>query len=566
VNYPYLAITTNVTPDVVTVNDTVDVTIQLKGDGWAIPRYAPIDVVILLDRGEGMLLNDEGDTDDRMVYARAAAENFTWYIDTDIGRWQNNRVGLMLYGDKPTCPPYTGDKVDILGLPEYYSWAKDVGKDGNPGNDRDYVLEHYPGNGKIWYNDYADLKNDLAPGNSPAIHDSLWNVVPMKNGQTGGASAPLRYGLYKAIKTLERSPPTSEDSVQAVVILMQNRYSYYGSPFGPDAGGSAVTDPKSCEPDSTDYVPFDDLGDQQNLAKYAKSKGIQIFPIYYTGSGSQAQENVPRRLAEESGGEHFFGGNHVMVEQAFEAIAKRLMTEAGVNTVMDVAFENVEVNSAPVPGNQVFKYVPEVGISTAIKSWVENETGRHTIISNTTNQSDEWKKNRTLHFDIGTIRLNQTWEATFRLQVLDEGTISLFGDGATITFNERDRVPIPRVYITAFGEENTTMDTWSLNVTNLNCASPVTEFLSMTWDLNYTGKGEAMQEISCTGDDGYIRVLDTLTSLPGAHKMEACFDVRDLPPGEYTIRVHATAPDAPVSQDTCLIRIGDGQKAYIRIQ
>jgi len=233
---------------------------------------------------------------------------------------------------------------------------------------------------------------------------------------------------------------------------------------------------------------------------------------------------------------------------------------------MDVAFENVEVNSAPVPGNQVFKYVPEVGISTAIKSWVENETGRHTIISNTTNQSDEWKKNRTLHFDIGTIRLNQTWEATFRLQVLDEGTISLFGDGATITFNERDRVPIPRVYITAFGEENTTMDTWSLNVTNLNCASPVTEFLSMTWDLNYTGKGEAMQEISCTGDDGYIRVLDTLTSLPGAHKMEACFDVRDLPPGEYTIRVHATAPDAPVSQDTCLIRIGDGQKAYIRIQ
>ncbi|WP_074175755.1 hypothetical protein [Methanoculleus bourgensis] len=415
VNYPYLSITTNVTPDVVTVNDTVDVTIQLKGDGWAIPRYAPIDVVILLDRGEGMLLNDEDnktagekkkDMHDRMVYARAAAGEFARYIDTDIGLWQNNRVGLMLYGDKPMPSLYPGGKIDILNLPNDYNWVNDVGEDGNPGDDEEYVKVHYPGNGEVRYEDYADLKNGLTPGNSPAIHDSLWNVVPMKNSKEGNPSAPLRYGLYKAIKTLEDTPPTSEDSVQAVVVLMQSRYSYYGSPFGPDADGVAVSNPEDCGPDSINYVRFDDLGDQQNLAKYAKSRGIQIFPIYYTGSGSQAQEDIPRRLAEESGGEYFFANNHAVLEQAFEAIAKRLMTEAGVNTTMDVAFENVEVNSAPIPGNQVFKYVPAEGISTSIKSWVDNETGRHTIVSNTTDQSDEWEKNQTLHFDIGTIRLN----------------------------------------------------------------------------------------------------------------------------------------------------------------
>jgi len=560
VNYPYLAITTNVTPDVVTVNDTVDVTIRLKGDGWAIPRYAPIDVVILLDRGEGMLLNDEGDMDDRMVYARAAAENFTWYIDTDIGRWQNNRVGLMLYGDKPTCPPYTGNKVDILGLPESYNWAKDAGKDGNPSDDAGYIQEHYPGNGEIWYSDYADLKNDLTPGNSPAIHDSLWNVVPMKNGQTGEASAPLRYGLYKAIKTLEETPVTSEDSVRAIVVLMQSRYNYYGSPFGPDAGGSAVTDPADCGPDSTKYVPFDDLGGQQNLAKYAKSKGIQIFPIYYTGSGSQAQENVPRGLANESGGEYFFAGNHVMVEQAFEAIAKRLMTEAGVNTAMDVAFENVEVDSTPAPGNQIFDYVYDYGYSTHIC----NQTG----FEETINQTPQWRNDQKLHFDIGTIRLNQTWEATFRLRVLAEGTIGLFGDGATITFNDHDRVPLPRVYITAFGEENTTMDARSLSVTNLNCTSPATEFLTLAWDLNYTGTAEAVQDVSCSGDGGYTWVsLGTRTSLPGVSPMEACFDVRTLSPGEYVVKVYATAPDAPDAWDICShILVGNQQKDYIRLQ
>lgn len=565
VNYPYLAITTNVTPDVVTVNDTVDVTIRLKGDGWAIPRYAPIDVVILLDRGEGMLLNDEGDADDRMVYARAAAENFTWYIDTDIGRWQNNRVGLISYGDKPTCPPYTGNKVDILKLPESYNWAKDAGKDGNPSGDEGYVQEHYPGNGEIWYSDYADLRNDLVPGNSPAIHDSLWSVVPMKNGQTGEASAPLRYGLYKAIKTLEATPPSSEDSVRAIIVLMQSRYNYYGSPFGPDAGGSAVTDPADCGPDSTKYVPFDDLGGQQNLAKYAKSKGIQIFPIYYTGSGSQAQENVPRGLANESGGEYFFAGNHVMVEQAFEAIAKRLKTEAGVNTAMDVAFENVEVDSAPVPGNRIFDYVHEEGASTLIRSY--NSTAE-IVPPYTRDDTAAWRENQTLHFDIGTIRLNQTWEATFRLRVLAEGTIGLFGDGATITFNDHDRVPLPRVYITAFGEENTTMDARSLNVANLNCTSPAAEFLPLVWDLNYTGTEEALQEVSYSGDGGYTWIrFDTLTSPPGVSRMETTLDARALPPGEYAVRVYATAPDAPDAWDICRsITIGGERKDYILLE
>ena len=567
VNYPYLAVTTNVTPETVTVNDTIDVTIRLKGDGWAIPRYAPVDVVILLDRGEGMLLNDEGGMHDRMIYARAAAENFTWYIDTDIGRWQNNRVGLMLYGDKPTCPPYAGNKVDILKLrseSKEYTWVKGAGDDGNPSDDADYVREHYPGNGKIWYNDYADLRNDLAPGNSPAIHDSLWNVVPMKNSKEGNPSAPLRYGLYKAIKTLEGTPPTSEDSVRAIVVLMQSRYSYYGSPFGPDAGGSVVTDPESCGPDSTNYIPFDDLGGQQNLAKYAASKGIQIFPIYYTGSGSQAQEDVPRLLADESGGEYFFASNHVMLEQAFEAIAKRLMTEAGVDTAMDIAFESVEVNSAPVPGELIFDYVPEPGVSTHIL----NKTRTDVLYDDTINQINDWKRDKQLHFDIGTIRLNQTWEATFRLRVLAEGTIGLFGDGATITFNDHDRVPLPRVYITVFGEENTTMDARSLSVTNLDCTSPATEFLTLAWDLNYTGTAEAVQAISCSGDGGYTWVsLGTRTSPPGVSPMEACFDVRALSPGEYVVRVYATASDAPDAWEICRhILVGNQQENYIRLQ
>ncbi len=49
-NYPpFLSVEAEVSPGTVAVNDTVDVTIRLKGDGWAL-RPDPIDVVICTDR------------------------------------------------------------------------------------------------------------------------------------------------------------------------------------------------------------------------------------------------------------------------------------------------------------------------------------------------------------------------------------------------------------------------------------------------------------------------------------------------------------------------------------
>jgi len=574
-NYPYITIETDVTPETVTVNETVDVTIRLCGNGWALPRYTPIDVVILLDRGEGMLLNDgnKTDNDDRMIYARAAAADFARYIDTDIGHWQNNRVGLVLYGDKPTCPPYTGNMVNILKLSPEYSWTKDVGKDGNPSQDAEYVGTHYPGNGKIWYDDYADLKNNLIPGNSQAIQDSLWNVVPMKNNFQGNPSAPLRYGLYKAIKMLEGTSPTSEDSVQAIVVLMQSRYSYYGSPFGPDAGGSAVDGASACGPDSKDYVLFDGLEGQQNLAKYAESKGIQIFPIYYTDSESQSQLDVPEGLANQTGGEYFMAEDHTALKQAFTIIAGRLMTEAGVNTTMDVVFKNVEVNGDPVGSEaEVFDYVPEDGVSTNITSWVDNETGQYVITNNTIDQTTDWDDDHKLQFDVGTIHLNQTWEATFRLKVLTDGNINIFGPGSTITFNNaEDILELPPTFITVTASNNTGMDSRVLNITNLRFtgAEPVTEFLPVAWDLNYTGLENVTEGIFYSNDNNFTWVkFDSLSATNETTGGNSTLDVRDLPIGYYTIRVYGYAPDTGDATAMLVQNVtgGAGKNAYIRIQ
>ena len=52
-NYPYLSAFTSVSPPTVAVNGTVNVTIKLTGDGWALAPN-PIDVVLLIDRSGSM--------------------------------------------------------------------------------------------------------------------------------------------------------------------------------------------------------------------------------------------------------------------------------------------------------------------------------------------------------------------------------------------------------------------------------------------------------------------------------------------------------------------------------
>lgn len=87
-NYPYITVETDVTPETVTVNETVDVTIRLKGDGWAL-KPDPIDVILCMDRGARMVNGDE----DHMVTVMGAAPIF---VDQMIPGW--DRVGLVSFG------------------------------------------------------------------------------------------------------------------------------------------------------------------------------------------------------------------------------------------------------------------------------------------------------------------------------------------------------------------------------------------------------------------------------------------------------------------------------------
>ncbi len=543
-NYPYLSVETGVTPETVTVNDTVDVTIRLRGDGWAL-KPTPLDVVLCMDRGARMVSGYP----DHMVTVMEAAPIF---IDQMIPRW--DRVGLISFGANKTVRIDSNKHVCTLGPPN----TELIGVDNSASDDAGYIAMHYPGpdgTGERYYTDHATLDVPLTDTAFADVRAGIAALLP-----SGGN--PIRKGLYESIKTLRDDGRPG--AIKAVVVLGDSKYSWYGDPLAD--GNAQNKDPESIGQQTKGWYEFTDLSrEDQNMSVFARNCNVSIYAITYSPDDSTFMDENMRILAEGSGGKYYKASTKEDLIKVYEQIADDLKTEAGVNTTMDVTFENVEVDSTPVAGDQVFDYVHAMDVSTLIRSY--NST-TEIIPAYTRDDTAAWDENQTLHFDIGTIHLNETWEATFRLKVLAEGTISLFGDGATITFNDHDHVSLPRVYVTAFGEENTTLDSRALSVSDLNCTGPATEFIFLTWNLNYTGTFEAAQEISCSGDNGYTWVrLATLHSPPGARLVETSLDVRGLPPGDYNVRVYATAPDAPDAWQICgPIQVGDRQKDYIRLQ
>ena len=103
-NYPYLSVEAQASPGTVAVNDTIDVTVRLTGDGWAL-QPDPIDVVLVMDRS-GSMANDYPS---RISSAKIAAKAFVAEMNP-----ARDRIGLVSYSTDATCALHlTGDYSSV---------------------------------------------------------------------------------------------------------------------------------------------------------------------------------------------------------------------------------------------------------------------------------------------------------------------------------------------------------------------------------------------------------------------------------------------------------------------
>ncbi len=153
-------------------------------------------------------------------------------------------------------------------------------------------------------------------------------------------------------------------------------------------------------------------------------------------------------LASSTGGTYYYALSGDQLAGFYTAIAGALRQDAGVNTTMNLSFSNIVVNNVPTPGNAVYNYRHIDGHSTQVTSFNRTVNPFPGYPKNT-DSTAMWNANKRIDFTIGTIRLNQTWQATVTFEVLKEGNINVLDASSKITTeNSPKPLKIPDAFIT----------------------------------------------------------------------------------------------------------------------
>lgn len=536
-NYPYLSISTSVSPPTVERNETVEVSVRVKGDGYAL-QPPPVDVFMVTDRSFSMLR----DYPDRMIQVMGAEKAFSDQFD-----YTRDRLGQYSFASKGQA------------------WAngtflfpfRECGMDDTTGDDQTYAQANYPLNGRV-YDDYAtrDLPLSMERGD---IAKAISGLVP-------SPGTPMRYALYRAITDLKNNG--NSGSQKAIVILSDGDYNWYGDPL---ARGSACDYFWSYDgtygtgwhqetrwpcPDvgkdltAQSYYSFPDLSrEEQNLSYYAAKNNIRIFVIGYSGDVTAAGQVTLRTLANTTGGKYFYALTGTDLVNFYTQIAGALKDTAGVNTTLAMDFRSVNVNNIPVtPGSKAIRYMFIDGKSTRVTR--PNRTWE------TVDSTADWNMGR-INLSLGTVRVNEEWVVNFTLNMTMNGTIRLLGPSSQVSFQDArgtmSSVALPDTFVTAIpeGMEKGIL-TPKLTLSDLSVATTGTDrdYANLDWHIDYRdGRDTAIREeieVAPLNSDAYWYV--GTRTVPAETTSDAYpLRINTFAPGVYKVRVTGYVNDADSS-------------------
>jgi len=571
-NYPYLSLTTSVNPPTVGINETIDVSIKVTGDGFLM-QSKPVDVLLLIDNSGSMGLT--ANYNDGISQSQRAAITFI-----DQMTQGKDRVGVIFY-DKNTYPSFSVYVPLTYALPSVKNNISSYTRTNAQGyhTRTRYALYEAITLMNLW--------NDR--GASPVI-------IHMTDGQWSMEGDPLARGI--GFNQTFSSSETSAGGLHSVwagnVVGVADKYRYFDNIDGVNGvygnitnvpNGQTYNNPPgtigwASQPESfettqnlttkTSWYFTNAENTKQNMSVYAHDSGIKVFSIGFTPSANQpGLILVLQIMADANGGFYRYAPTETDLKNVYTEIAKAITDPPGVNTSMAVDFQYINVTGVTIPGAEVYNYVYNANASTKI-GWQDGNT-------NVTDQTTDWQDQK-LNFTIGTIKVGQQWNATFRLRVNQSGLIDVFGNQSTVSFNNGgpQKLILPQTFITVvpnLSVLNLTAKTITLKNLNVTATGAITTLLPVTWNATYTGNQTLTERVYYRIDTGPWILFDTKTHLytPNStmdYVEYAQLDVTKLPPGGYLIKVYATAPDAPDATIELVnsVYIGNRGMIYIKLQ
>jgi hypothetical protein len=506
-NYPYLSVFTSVEPDTVMRNGTVEVSVRVRGDGYAL-KPKPVDVYMVTDRSGSM---DEG-SPTKMDQVKVAATSFMEKFDYSV-----DRLGQYSFGGNRYYDDYvTRDQVLTDNKHGEISTAiSDLEPDG-------YTPLRY-----ALYQSITDLKTN---GNS----DSVKAVVILSDGNYNWYGDPLARGSPGQSQVCDQLSSNSGSC---------RHYSY--KPWSVDDYSEGTRS----------YHNFTDLSSQnQNMSQYARENNIRIYAIGYSNSLSDDGQATLRALANTTNGRYYYALTQADLINFYAQIAGALKDTAGVNTTLSMDFLNVDVNDEVKDRPGVLEYMYIDGVSTRIKDPDGNVR--------TENSMEDWNKGR-INVTMGTIKVNQEWVVNLTLKVKQEGNVKLLGSNSKVLFEDLNGVkgetPLPDTYVTSIREginEGLSTPTLTLDDLGVTLSSDM-KTAHLAWDVSYeNGRDpdiDEVIEVAPGNSDCYSKAAPdrVITGYPPSDSITlsdtANVDISSLPPGAYTVRVTGKAYDTGVA-------------------
>lgn len=514
-NYPYISTSSIGNCGNSQVGDKINITIQLSGDGAAL-RPKPVDAIMVMDVSLSMSSTPKMDgpagLQYKLYYAKLAGTTFVNQMDPG-----KDKIGLVTYSTNANVA--NSLSTNFAGVVSGLNSMTAV----------------------LYTNQRMGMKlaieNMIANSNNP---NAIKALIVMTDGQYNQDGDPLARGTGTHIKTSE------------------NTYTYYYDWYQiPASGGNAFT-----------QTPND-----QNMATYARLHNIRIYTVTF-GTEPAIQPgtdlyNTMDAIAAQSNGTHFHANDGYQLTDVYTAIAGALQETAGGETHVALDFGTVKINDDPALDiRNYMNYVYEShspaqsSDSTYINKTNLTPTGvYHQLISETRDDTASWAA-RTLAFDVGTIKLNETWSATFRLNLTKMGKIDLFGPGSTISFKDAATNATQTGFIPAMqcrvqqSIVNTGFGSRTLRVDNLSeviGASPDPNVWTIKWNTTYDGAKTVQEAIlyRVTGDPHWTTVPGGLVfiSTPVFEETKqhtlSTSDTTLWPPGKcFDIEIVAGAEDA----------------------
>ncbi len=385
------------------------------------------------------------------------------------------------------------------------------------------------------YSDYATLDQKLT--------DDMSKIQSAISALTSSGYTPMRYALYKAITELSKNGRSG--TIKALVVMSDGDYNNWGDPL---ARGNADKTGKGYDSKYQDtlqeYIYFSDLPpNYQNMAEYARANNIRIYTIGYAEDISPVGMGTLEQLATSTDGKYFYALDGDQLAEVYSQIAGELKEVAGVNTHLNLDFQNVEVNTKDVPGAEVFEYVSRDGESTYLvpplprAPWTENSQAA-------------WDTNHQLSFDLGTIKIGEEWSVEFRLKVITDGNIKVLGANSQVVFDEgKGTLTIPDTYLTSIPEGKQgglgtlVLDIWGLEETIPRVDEKIA---NLRWNIDYNGNDEdILEEIWLAPlNSNAFAYKGTRLAKKGDTSGSFPLDISILREGSYKVRVIGIVDDA----------------------